>query len=796
MAQVTPSHPLDGLLVWAMNHGAYMHPLVELFQDPIKGWGFKIVPANMWPKPEEITNQEDRDSIVAGRAIHVVPAGTRVVTCPYTISLSYLNAVGASDSFTLHLSTPFPDSFLNEVGKHAPSVVGNFFLVQQYLLDARSFWHPYIKHLPQPDQPDRLQTPTWWPEEDLKYLAGTNLEPAVKEQEALWKQQWIDAINILSLDNNFPWQKYTYELYKWAASIFGSRSFRASLTIPEELINNPRPIYSQTIRDHIRKDDFSVLFPLLDIGNHDGFKKVEWLEHLTQGCFELRTTVAMKQNSQIYNFYGDKTNSELLMAYGFMLPSPGPVERDSVNLMVKFSETHLNLWRSLNCYVPDNSPTRVVGKRIFTVQKIFDRPDYVMMPGEPSLPRRDSRLAEFHPFSNGLVDIVTIISANVQESQYLQENPTICPECEHDPFAGCLARVTVQALSILRDQLERERKRIQNAGTDLSDPQNENQRLAMNFRTRQMAVLEAALTPITLRLRCLLTRSSFWGTNTLHPYISEGRGNDDPFKDMYSHLEALSLECAYGWLKTHYQSISECVEKLIAKDQEEPLPLDWAHIVNEKWEPVYFTVWIFILLAIWGRDPTFARDHLMLATWLHEMNQIYIPIKEEHNYGFFGDTQESQTVDRMIEELYKCPDIKVREDRPWLRTRQPTGMPKTKIITLIRDFASFIASEETVRAQYRMQSGPQLGQEISQKVLILVKKKANAPVESARLGHLPDPIWPGWSTVLQAYRTRRSIRNLSKEEKEGKERSYMEGQGIDLDRLNRPDIGVFDRWTA
>lgn len=90
---------------------------------------------------------------------------------------------------------------------------------------------------------------------------------------------------------------------------------------------------------------------------------------------------------------------------------------------------------------------------------------------------------------------------------------------------------------------------------------------------------------------------------------------------MYSCLEAVSLECAYGWLSTSYPSISRWIEEQISLDQEEALPLDWASLAEENWEHTYLTLWIFILLAIWAKDPTFARDHPILAIWLHEMNR-------------------------------------------------------------------------------------------------------------------------------------------------------------------------------
>jgi hypothetical protein len=64
---------------------------------------------------------------------------------------------------------------------------------------------------------------------------------------------------ILRLEG-LDWREYSYELYQWAATIFGTRSFRASLTLPVE--------YCEL--GHIKEDRFSFLLPILDIGNHNG----------------------------------------------------------------------------------------------------------------------------------------------------------------------------------------------------------------------------------------------------------------------------------------------------------------------------------------------------------------------------------------------------------------------------------------------------------------------------------------------------------------------------------------------
>jgi hypothetical protein len=51
-----------------------------------------------------------------------------------------------------------------------------------------------------------------------------------------------------------------------------------------------------------------------------------------------------------------------------------------------------------------------------------------------------------------------------------------------------------------------------------------------------------------------------------------------------------------------YRREHDAVMKLIAKDQEEPLPLNWAAVV-EDWDRTYWIVWILLLWMLWLRNP-------------------------------------------------------------------------------------------------------------------------------------------------------------------------------------------------
>lgn len=65
--------------------------------------------------------------------------------------------------------------------------------------------------------------------------------------------------------------------------------------------------------------EFSVLFPVMDAGNHNPLAKVDWA--YDPGQFSLTVSEPIYPPDQIFNNYGPKGNEELLMGYGFCSPA-------------------------------------------------------------------------------------------------------------------------------------------------------------------------------------------------------------------------------------------------------------------------------------------------------------------------------------------------------------------------------------------------------------------------------------------------------------------------------------------
>ena len=171
----------QALVRWMSSNHGYLHPDVKLAFSKEKGYHARV----------------------AGN--RVVNAGTCVARCSVTTTLSVLNALH-TPPFSCR-GKRFPDAFLRNQN---PAVVQCFFLMEQWLLEDRSWWAPYLSTLPQPADIEALFfTGTM---EDLLLLKGTNLEAALLQRTESYTTQlargteqlkglgWPSAVN-----NKYTW---------------------------------------------------------------------------------------------------------------------------------------------------------------------------------------------------------------------------------------------------------------------------------------------------------------------------------------------------------------------------------------------------------------------------------------------------------------------------------------------------------------------------------------------------------------------------------------------------------------
>ncbi|KAK8106977.1 SET domain-containing protein [Apiospora kogelbergensis] len=329
----TPKERSDALIQWVEEAGGCLHPSVEVYHDAVTKGSFRV-----------------KD----GCTLNV---GESVVTLPISRSLSYLNAICGHPDFpsTKHQSfetaTPesttawFPAEFLREVPPH---VVGRFVLMREYLRGAASAWWPYLRTLPQPEHVAGM-LPALWPADDVEFLVGTNAYVAVQEIKATLKKEYKQAAKLLPADRD---PGYTRPLYLWAYAIFTSRSFRPSLIIPDaDALALPCEI-----------DDFSVLLPLYDVGNHSPVARTAWRTDSETLLCRLISGQACESGSQVFNNYGMKTNAELLLGYGFVLPETEYLHNDYVHVRTKATDDDDLAGTHLVSLRPLTDPTSVVGR--------------------------------------------------------------------------------------------------------------------------------------------------------------------------------------------------------------------------------------------------------------------------------------------------------------------------------------------------------------------------------------------------------------------------------------------------
>ncbi|OBS25767.1 hypothetical protein FPOA_06302 [Fusarium poae] len=285
------SERATALVQWATSNGATINPSVQVSHLPETGLSFCATASTS-------------------------PFDT-IVSIPPSLTLSYLNTLPGRDD-----PKPFSSNFL---AKTPPHVIGRFVLIKHFLLK-ESFWTPYIQALPQPNDVDSWSLPPFWPDEDAELFEGTNIEVGVANIKANVMREFRAACDLLDRDDWEPefLKNFTLPLYQWAYSIFSSRSFRPSLVLgPED---------QQRLPEGVKLDDFSVLMPLFDVGNHDMTTQVRWERDEKSSDCSLKVGKAYQAGEQIFNNYSMKTNAELLLGYGFMLPETEELHNDYVHV--------------------------------------------------------------------------------------------------------------------------------------------------------------------------------------------------------------------------------------------------------------------------------------------------------------------------------------------------------------------------------------------------------------------------------------------------------------------------------
>lgn len=148
------------LEAWLRAHGGYLHSALSIAHTAVSGLHW--------------------------RALSPVSPGTRLITVPHALTISYLNAL-VDDGFPV---------FRQQRHCFKIEAMGFFYLMAQYINRDISFWKPYLDLLPSPESD--LTTPLWFREQDdLAWLEGTDVLHTAKGRMEVYEQYYASGVEVL-----------------------------------------------------------------------------------------------------------------------------------------------------------------------------------------------------------------------------------------------------------------------------------------------------------------------------------------------------------------------------------------------------------------------------------------------------------------------------------------------------------------------------------------------------------------------------------------------------------------------
>ncbi|KAG9219960.1 hypothetical protein CCMSSC00406_0006873 [Pleurotus cornucopiae] len=166
-----------------------------------------------------------------------------------------------------------------------------------------------------PDQ-IKLRTSLHFNPQELDALKGSNLYAATLDRLSDMQADWTTChAAVMAADASLA-GNFTFDLYLTASTYLASRAFPSSILSP-----NPTLAASPS--------SYPVLLPGIDTLNHARGQPVTWLvsypdqietASVRDPSVSLVLHASTEAGEELFNNYGPKPNSELILAYGFTLP--------------------------------------------------------------------------------------------------------------------------------------------------------------------------------------------------------------------------------------------------------------------------------------------------------------------------------------------------------------------------------------------------------------------------------------------------------------------------------------------
>ncbi|KAF8602390.1 SET domain-containing protein [Ceratobasidium sp. AG-I] len=293
--RLQPSRNVIEFVTWASKNEVFMHPSLDFV--PSQGGH------NVYAKQD-------------------IPRDTRVLSCPFQVAITAPQSKSAIAELFHDVavdSMPILDKWSErqlvcvylvlhriwEESKHRP-------------LPPACRHEPYLNMLPAPAE---LLTPLYFSEVELSLLEGSNLHPATLKRRQEWQAEWSQCTEGLSAIDSILGSAFTWDHYLAASTYLSSRAF-------------PSTLLSESPTNTSPESSHAVLLPGIDSLNHRRAMPVSWVATMAKdsgntahniphsdGRLDLLLHDSIPAGTECFNNYGPKPNSELILGYGFALPS-------------------------------------------------------------------------------------------------------------------------------------------------------------------------------------------------------------------------------------------------------------------------------------------------------------------------------------------------------------------------------------------------------------------------------------------------------------------------------------------
>jgi len=266
-----------------------------------------------------------------------VPANACIISCPFSLAIT--SEVSKNALLSLLKSPPSLDKWTER------QLICSYLSLHWVVGDSDSsalppdLVHlPYINILP---AADKLRTALHFTQHELDGFKGTNLYGATCDRRRDWEAEWKGCKELVEHTNKDWAIGFTWERYLTAATYLSSRAF-------------PSTILSSTPSLRTANSSHPILLPGIDCLNHAPSVAVSWIigpsrstaaSALISPSSTKNSNLAVnlvlhtltKAGGEMFNNYGPKPNSELILGYGFAIcrnPS------DTIVLQIGVGGTH------------------------------------------------------------------------------------------------------------------------------------------------------------------------------------------------------------------------------------------------------------------------------------------------------------------------------------------------------------------------------------------------------------------------------------------------------------------------